>query len=866
MRRAGGEPGCNAAQPRHRHSFRAWVGLSHRRSRPIFNVSTFEGVRRTRPQLHTGLTWPGLVAAIGTHTAQSDKDNAPMFSPCEWYSGHGPSKEEGSNYIVGVHFGVFDFDDLHESKWPQIVGPLEQCRLAHLVMSTWSYTGKRKHEANLKKYVDRNGYRTPAQPGTYFQLRVIVPFNRMVLVSEWHRFWTALTDGLFGSSELVDRSCRDPGHRYYAPVYNPRHGAQPIYIARDGAAVDADALLTSLGPPQPEAAPVVVARNEGRFTRANLALIGRTLKASRSETKREIGVAIMHLVNGEPFATDEQDRTPLAYKIIREIRDRHPAASADAVVDFFVPSLAKMTTKVTRDSLIAQFEHKEPNAIRPDHTTRVAEAFNGTRSEPYVPEDISEMADELGSRTDDLQRRWIIQKGSSYYLLCDGVYRCYSETDVANAALRDLAPAATVGVDLYLATPKMTRRKTISELMETYGTVANDVIVDMTAQKARYDPVLRAFIEAPCPIRVTSQYHEDVHRWLTLLVGEAKAPKLFDWLASVTKLDEPCAALYLEGEPGTGKSFLAHALARIFTVNGAPTPLKAAMADFNELITKCPIVFADETMPTDSKGRLQTAEIREFIQARSRTLNRKYKPAATVEGALRLILAANNKGLLDTNDHMTQHDISAFSERFLHLSVTPEARMLLEQLSREGRGPVRWMAEDTVARHVMWLVENWEVKQEGRFIVSGESKELVESLSTQTGLRAQICQWVANCLLRPTLYVSQYGREHLLHAADGRLLVTARAIHEAWTVYIQDRGTPPTPTAIARALAGLSKEKSVFTHEGGRTHRYKDFDLGALLSWGRATGYLDEDSLRDALVNLEKTLIKQNGVARIDVN
>lgn len=789
-----------------------------------------------------------MLAAIGPHTAAFRKDEAPMFSPCAWHPGHGPNKKEGDSYVVGVYFAVFDFDDLHESQMSQAFSALEQVGLAHAILSTWSHTGKRKHEGDPKRYVVQ-GVRTPAQPGTYYQLRVIVPFSRKVLASEWHRLWQVLVERLFGGVELVDKSCKDTGHRYYAPTYNPVAGAPPINVVRDGGAIGVDALLESLGPPLPEAAPIVVARGETGLTRANLALVGRTLRGSRSEAKREIGVAIMHLVAGEPFATDEQDTTPLSYKMIREIRDRHPSATADAVLQYFMPSIAQMHTKVTREKLLEQYEHKDPNTIRADLTTRIAEAFNGARGEPYVPEDIQEMAEDLRCSTTDLQKRWIIQKGASYYVLCDGRYHCYSESDVGNAVLRDLAPAATVGIDLYEMTQRGQRRKGIAELVEAYGTVAEAVEVDLAAQRAHYDAVTRVLIEAPCPIRVTAKYDPDVEQWLRLLAGP-KEDVLLDWIASITKLDEPCAALYMEGMGGTGKSFLAYALARVFTVDGAPTPLKEAMADFNELMTSCPIILADETIPMNSRGQMMTAEIREFVQARVRSLRRKYKPAATIKGALRLILAANNRGLLSaSNENLTEFDVAALGERFVHIVVQPEARAFIE-----SQDTVRWMAEDRVARHAMWLVENWEVKRTGRFIVAGQSQELVAALSTQTGLRATVCQWICNFLLRPATFVNQYSKDKLVMVDQGRLLVTARAIHEAWTMYIQDKGTPPTPTMIARALGGLSKAVSV--RDGIVVRRYRDFDLLALASWSDATGYIDEQGIRDALVTLERDMTR----------
>ena len=806
-----------------------------------FNVSTFSRLTDTVAQIHPGYDWSGLVEAIGQHRPAVKKDDVPLFAPAEWHPGHGPSKKEGTKYLVGVHFGCFDFDDVHESALPTVLGALEAGGIAHVVLSTWSHTGRRK-KADAS-YKDKAGNLIPALPGVYYQLRVLFPFSRMVLPSEWSQLWPALNVRLFGS--LSDDGCKDPTHRYYAPAYKEGAGVSPIYASRPGGALDVDAFLAVLGPPPKEAAPTQVAALKASITLHDVKRIARALKASK--TKKDVGEALAALANGEAYAPSGQ-RTPITYKMVREILDRHPGATHEAVAALWGPSIQAMQpTKMTRERILEMCANKEPNAIKIDHTTRVAEAFNGARGEAYAPEDIEAMAEALEYRPDELARRWIIQKGSSYYVLCDGQYRCYTEQDVQNAVLRDLAPAATVGVDLHEVTQRGMRRKTIAELMELYGTVANEVVIDLAAQKARYDSVTRTFVEAPCPIRVTPKYDADVEKWLTLLVGEAKAPKLFDWLASVTKLDEPCAAIYFEGKGGTGKSLFAHGVARIFT-DDRPVMLSEVLGGtYNESATKCPVILADETVPTDHQGRIKSAEIREFIQARTRPLSRKYKPTATLKGALRLVIAANNRGLLDTNEHLTEYDIAAFAERFLFLPVQEIAREFLE--SQPGIA-TRWIEQDAIARHALWLAENWEIDRTGRLIVSGDSQELVSSLTTQTGLRASVCQWIANFLLRPSMFMNQYAREGLITTDGARLFVTPRALHEAWTMYLQDKGTPPTPTAIARALAGLSKE--AFVHRGSKTVRVRDFDLRALLQWAQVTGYLDESAIRDALVQVFK--------------
>jgi hypothetical protein len=129
-------------------------------------------------------------------------------------------------------------------------------------------------------------------------------------------------------------------------------------------------------------------------------------------------------------------------------------------------------------------------------------------------------------------------------------------------------------------------------------------------------------------------------------------------MAAATFLNEPCAVLYLEGAKGVGKTMLAAGLSRLWTLNGA-TDLEQALAAFNGSLCHCPLVFGDEHVPTDSRGRMRTAEIREFVQAHMRVLKRKFMHPQPMMGCVRVILAANNKNLIHTTESLTQHDVQA---------------------------------------------------------------------------------------------------------------------------------------------------------------------------------------------------------------
>lgn len=84
-----------------------------------------------------------------------------------------------------MHFGAFDFDDLHHTELAKVLVSLANSGVAHLVLSTWSHTGRRKNPDD--QYRTPDGSLIPPLPGAYFRLRILVPFSRAVAVSDWPR-------------------------------------------------------------------------------------------------------------------------------------------------------------------------------------------------------------------------------------------------------------------------------------------------------------------------------------------------------------------------------------------------------------------------------------------------------------------------------------------------------------------------------------------------------------------------------------------------------------------------------------------------------------------------------------------------------
>jgi hypothetical protein len=567
------------------------------------------------------------------------------------------------------------------------------------------------------------------------------------------------------------------------------------------------------------------------------------------------------LLAGESLGQPGERDTEI-WKLVCAILEEIPSASAESLGAVFAPSLATMALEApgcpTLENVVDKIARKKTEAtieVALDQSDEeqarkraIRLAFSlSTRETPYTQAEAQAFTEALGlPDTSFLTNFWLVQKGDSYYVLVAGVYKGpFTWAELERSAQMYLAPAHSLGVRTHETNQfGETQAVPARTLVERYGVVANRVVVDWTAQVASYNPVLGVLTEAPCPFRVlTPEFSPEIDQWLALLGGET-AHKLNDWLAVVTRIGEPCAALYLEGAKGVGKSLLAEGVARLWTTTG-PVALVDAMAQFNESVLRCPLVFADESVPVDFRGKARTGELRQMIQARTRALKRKYQAEATMHGCIRMVLAANNGDLLNTSEHLTINDIEAIVDRVVHIDANQAtgAREFLESLPRETI--TGWVAGDGIARHCLWLANNRGVHGGGRFLVSGDKSALHRRLTVSTGLRSAVCCWLVGYLLEPKKFDA--NRTLLVRVHQGRLLVNVRALAGYWLCYDTNTKAPATGE-MARALAGLCSEGTVKLNDGAgtRTH-YRVADTGNLISWASDCGFADAQTIERAL-------------------
>lgn len=779
------------------------------------------------------MTWDQFVEGLGPHRFDyPSKKRVPAFSPAEFRADRPRKLKEN---VVRVWFGVLDLDMITDS---QLLGVCEKLESLDAVLyTTWTHP-----EVYLAKGL--------------WKVRVCVRLSRPIEFVEWDGFWLAMTAYFNG---LNDPQCKDPSHIYFGASAPPGTAHLCRFIRFTGQALDVSTMTA-----QAYAAPTV--RATDKIGRDRLERIGSRWKRSRDLYRSEMGEVLLKVCKGEPFA-EAGNRDNILFQLCADIARELPHGSPESIAAHFAQSLQIMGRDApTVDSVQDKLERTQATAAAEamaHEMAKIAETklwirqvfahLDPTRDYPYTEPELDLIAEKSLCTRDELEKRWIIQRGPLFYVLGpEGLYsRPYTEKDAGNAVLRDLAPASSAGVELWADTDRGPVRKSVSTLMGEYGTVAQEYVLDMRCQEARYNAAQRLFIEAPCPLRpLTPCWDPDVAAWLEILAGPDHHANVLNWLAHATDLDLTCAALLLTGRKGTGKSLLAYGVARLWTTAG-PTKLSSALGDFNDMIARCPLVFADEQLPKDFRGRGRTSEIREFVSDLARPFKKKFFPETQILGAVRLMVAANNDDILSIQEHLTIHDIDAISDRFYHIRVQPEAADFLELCDTN-----RMVAGDAIARHALWLRDHYPKTREGRFLIKPKDPEFYRGLATRSGIRSNVLQWLCSYLRRPSLVDSR--QDYGVRVKNGFLYARADLVLECWATYV---GNVPSPQIgqLAQAIAELSTKRDHLSRPRnlGPAH-YRKIDTGHLYAWAEQTEFMSREDIDQALKVDTEDRLSQN--------
>lgn len=780
--------------------------------------SLFRHSKDNRP-LPVECSWEHFVESMSAHDfTHTDKLMCPAFSPAEYR----PGATRGNKGVVALHMLVLDLDEVSEDEVLSVCATIEEIGCAALLYTSWSHATKP------------------------WRCRIVIPLSRPVKPEHWESCWSKSND-LFGG--VADPQCTDQARIYFGPFAPPGTEDKHFTVVFKGEPLDVD-LVMELdtvelpdGTTQPR--PVAKLRLEQlkQFARQSLRRKGHVA---------DLATLLLRVCEGEVFA-EPGERDTIIFKLANMLGPRFIDFDPASIAVHFAPSLQLMSRAAPDCPTVQDVEYKIERAQQEfrdtklkqqiakdnEYTKRIREAFQPLgidRSDPYTEEELASFGTPY----------WLIQKDSSYYFFFNGAYRGpYTDKESWCVAIRELAPARTAGIELFEITENgLVQPKSMRQLVVEYGTVADVVELDLTAQKASYDPMRRAIIEAPCPVRpLTPRYHEDVDQWLQLMVSPEDYPLLCRWLASLTWLVQPLVALFLVGAKAVGKSLLGAGISRLFTTLG-PTALEDVFAAFNDAFARSPICFADETLPKDFKGNSKTEELRQFIQARERPFKRKFLPHAMIKGAARVLVASNNEELLMTKANLTQEDMEAINDRYLYMRVRPEAAEFLKTVDTE-----RWVQGDAIAEHCLWLRDNLKWEPEGRFLIKPRDNAVFNTLATRSGLRASCLYWFCMYLLDPGKFDADPRSNLLVRIFQGRVLFNIQGVYKCWDTYVSDSKTPSIGelSSAAKVLCDTKVSRPKLSDRQGKMVNYHILNIEYLILAAEQQGFAEPDQLREAL-------------------
>lgn len=555
------------------------------------------------------------------------------------------------------------------------------------------------------------------------------------------------------------------------------------------------------------------------------------------------------LAKGEPFASPDFRHKTLT-SLTMKIAHLSPRLSKASLFDLFERSLEAMQsepTPPTFDEVATAFEGALVKIqAEKEETLRSEQSPEGA----FTEKNLEIIAKAQGWTPDELGDRWIVQcDGSGWVLGPEGHYiGPYSREDLPVAIRRLLSKAP---IRLIEVTQKAVRNRPLRDIVLDYGSLADRIVSDLTSQYSKYDPKNRVMIEAVRPLRdLDPKFDPQIDRWLRLLTGPYYE-KVVDWMSCAPFLDRPLCAIYFDGPKDSGKSMFAVGMSKLWT-EGPPADIEVVLSDFNDELARCPFVLADEEIPKRFSKQTVTTKLRAMLSTTSRTLTRKFRPPSELRGAIRLVLAANNESLLDTQDVSSADDLDAIAQRFLYIKVPKAVTVYLaDEIPQEV---TRYWMDEGIARHALYLAKNHVVENPGkRFWVEGEKTQMHRLLLTGSHWNSLVCQWLVKYLDNPTTFDNQPDVSGLIRIDDGELWVNEQALLDKWPLYLGTK-KEPNLNKIGMALRTISRPNSKRKKFNWRkkSKRYRNIDPEHLISWSERFNISTRQIIEDRLAGIDR--------------
>ena len=713
--------------------------------------------------------------------------------------------------VIGMDFLVFDVDHATLAELTAIDAAIEREGLRAVLHSTHSHD--------------------PARDD--YCVRIAFECSRSLLPHEITPTRDALQARL---GFRADEQTKDASRIYYRPT-RPKGGPEFMFAVVEGAPVDPSEATPVASPP----APVIPSTGGGAVLPVDMAPL-----RARAKVREEgpLKALMEKVLKGERLA-EQPGRDSAIQSVAGHLAWKLPETPLEALLEIMRPSLMAMEPpdkgswiEVAEEKLERARERWKENHDKNQARVAVGERLLSKLSAIAMPDKddpggtgpfdearILQWAKDngCGDEPELFAKQWIIRFHGANWIFCNGEYmRAVPDEDIRPSLLRDLARAPVKLHDVDKNGNALMRPT--SRILEDYATSARDVMASISLQKSKYDIKEQVYHEAVCPIRrsLVPRAHPEILHWLELFGGDV----LLDWVAGVTMLERPAAALYIKGSPGTGKNVLAHGLAKLWHRGGATDIINVIGSNFNDSLTRCPLIFADEGIP---KTDTILTDLRRLIGNDTRDLCRKFMATVSLSGNPRLLITANNdRALADTGAILGPDDIAAVAQRIRIMTVKGEEAVnyLAGLRNHHGQQYIKaWVDEDHVAQCALWLRENRKINLSSRFLGSSEDPTLSEKIATGTRPVSAVLEFLARFLSDPVRATNPR-----LRLGDGRLLVNTELLADKhmWERYVPSRRIP-SAFDMSKNLRAISHPEAL---EIDGMH-YHDVKVHVLLNWSK---------------------------------
>ncbi|HEY4103625.1 MAG TPA: primase-helicase family protein [Polyangiaceae bacterium] len=709
-----------------------------------FCATVFENSASKIPTDVRDGTWAEFVDLIerNGHTRTQVKDAAGLFGIYKLKSDTTRAKAN-----VDQVFGwALDLDKATQEQIEQVIDRLNAAGLAYVLYTTFSHAGLKP------KY------------------RVVGPLAAPAAGKDWPPIWRAIIDAF--APKCSDEACKDCSRMYYFPSCPPDavEDDAPLLVTRPGIPLDVRTLSIAQKPSAAASATPELNLNAREILDAGC-------RVEPCPRGRSIFEHAEHLASTMPAAISGQGGHVTTLRLARAL-----VWGLGLEHDHARSILDKYNARCEPPWSDTELEHKLTAASSEDGAP-----YARGRLLPPPPDNF----DHLPLIVQRDRNYWLRERDSNDYAIR------VKEPDLVRICL-DMHGEETLRTWNESDNPRV-GKATIEKQSRVILALINCYHVARTT----FDPESATLTEGlrPDP-RLRAQEDPEVAAWLEALAGD-DLHELKQWIAGCAQslLMAPAPALGIVGPKSCGKSLIAAALARVWGDPCAPVSANVLVTQFNGDLARCPIVLADERLPSDMTGE----DFRERVAARSHSVEPKHKERQTLNGSVRFVVTANNVDrVLGLAGEKNDNDLAAIAERWRLIEIDDaRAALCIEALERLKVGDDGSNVDlARIARHFLWLQETVKPHR-GRFVGSPPDHKILKLLRASEARRnmPEIFELVRDYVETPLGWEKSYSGLDV----TPRMNMPDTTAKTAWPLIVAARRLFARPIALATIVGNSSK-------------------------------------------------------------